>query len=139
MTSKDEKIINDFYSGMTVIQLSKKYGLSRQGIYNVFIRNKIGYKKEKKKYDIEKIRSDLKYNSVKKTMDMNKISYYDISKIMKNENIFKNEIMKDILNVEDVDRLYNKQGFNDEKIAKIYNCSKYTVRAFRWKNGIYKR
>lgn len=137
--NNDKKIIDDFNNGMTVIELAKKYGFSRQGIYNIFIRNNIQYKKEKKKHNVHKIKQDLKYNSIKETMKINDISYYDINKIMRNENIFKNEIMRDRLNKDDIDRLYNKLNLNDEKIANIYKCSKYTISAFRWKNGIYKK
>jgi DNA-directed RNA polymerase specialized sigma24 family protein len=30
-------------------------------------------------------------------------------------------------------------GFSDEEIGKIFQCSQYTVRSFRWKHNIYNR
>ena len=45
--------------------------------------------------------------------------------------------MKDRLDKKIVRHLYDECGFNDRQIASIFNCSQYTVRSFRWNNGIY--
>ena len=70
-------------------------------------------------------------------MNKYKIPYSYLRKVMKEQNIEKTEIMKDRLDKRVIKHLYDECGFNDEQIGSIFNCSQYTVRSFRWNNGIY--
>lgn len=133
----DKIILNLFEDGCTVSEISKNTGLSRQGIYNILKRNSVNYKKASPTISPELLKSKLKKNSIRNVVRETGIPYHRVRKTMQKYKIEKNEIMRDILKVSDVERLYNELGFSDEKIAEIFNCSQYTIRSFRWKNNIY--
>ncbi len=133
----DEKVLQMYRDGLSVMKIAKKLNISRQCIYNILNRNFINYKKPSRNVDIDAIKEEMKYSKMKKVMENHDLSYAQMKKIMKDENIKKREIMKDILKVEDIGRLFCKYRMSDKDIAQIFNCSEYTVRSFRWKNGIY--
>ena len=136
----DEKnIINAFQNGMKISEISKKYGYSRQGIYNILQRNNINYKKVKPEINVEEIKKDLRHKSINKIIKEKNISYHQIKNIMEQNNLKKKEIMTERLTVENVKRLYCEKGLNDIEIGRIFNCSQYTVRSFRWKHNIYNK
>lgn len=133
----EQQVINLYRDGVSISKIAKKIKISRQGIYNILNRNKINYKKQKANIDIDQIKNDLKYNKIKYVMKKYNLPYSRVRKIIEDENIKKYEIMTDVLIVEDIRRLYCDVGMTDEEIGKIFNCSQYTVRSFRWKNNIY--
>lgn len=133
----DESVLTMYDNGMSVMAISKAMGISRQCVYNILNRNFINYKKPSKKVNIDAIKEEMKYSKMKQVMLRHDLTYAQMKKIMKEENIEKREIMKDILKIEDVRRLFHKYKMSDKDIAQIFNCSEYTVRSFRWKNGIY--
>lgn len=135
----DEIIIEAYNKDNNITNISKKYKISRQGIYNILNRNKINYKKQTRNIDVEILKKELKRNKMKYVMDKYNIPYSQIRKIINNEEIEKREILKNVLNVNDVNRLYKDVGMSDKEIAEIFNCSQYTVRSFRWQNNIYNR
>ena len=137
MKEKDNNVIMSFKKGMSVSQIAKKYHISRQGVYNILNRNNINYKKVPSIIDVDKIAQDLKHNNIKTVMNKNGVSYHALRKIINENELEKREIMKNVLNVKDVKRLYCDIKLDDEKIGKIFNCSPYTVRSFRWKHNIY--
>ena len=135
----DEEVVQQYRDGKSIAEISRNTGLSRQGIYNILNRKQINYKKGAKKIDTDAIMKDLQRNKIKRVMEKYDLSYHSIRKIMDKSNINKSEIMKDILKKEDVARLYCEMGMSDEEIGRIFNCSQYTVRSFRWEHGIYNK
>ena len=140
MNKKIDRIVIDAYkNGDSITEISRRYNISRQGIYNILNRNEINYKKQKNIINFDVLKEELKYNKIKYIMDKYNISYSQMKRIMENENIKKYEIMNDVLNIADVKRLYCDIGMSDIEIGRIFNCSQYTVRSFRWKNNIYNK
>ena len=136
-TINEQKIVLSFQNGESVTKIAKKYGISRQCVYNILNRKNINYKKEDYNVDGETIERELKNNKMVSVMEKYQIPYSYLKKVMDEQNIKKSEIMKDRLKQDVVKHLYNDCGFDDEQIGKIFNCSQYTVRSFRWENGIY--
>lgn len=136
---RDIDIIKAFKEGMSISELSKKYNYSRQGIYNILQRNNINYKKDKPEINIEDIKYDLKQKSINRIMKEKNISYHQMKNIMEKNNLQKKEIMSERLTEENIKRLYCEKGLDDMQIGKIFNCSPYTVRSFRWKHNIYNK
>ena len=136
-TINEQQIVLSFQNGESVTKIAKKYGISRQCVYNILNRKNINYKKEDYNVDSETIERELKNNKMVSVMEKYQIPYSYLKKVMEEQNIKKSEIMKDRLKQDVVKHLYNDCGFDDEQIGKIFNCSQYTVRSFRWENGIY--
>ena len=135
----DAEVVRQYQEGKSVAEISRNTGLSRQGIYNILNRKQINYKKVNKEVDVDAIKKDLQRNKIKSVMKKYGISYHFVRKLMDKNNIDKSEIMKDVLKKEDVERLYTEMGMSDEEIGRIFNCSQYTVRSFRWEHGIYNK
>jgi len=133
----EKNIITSFKSGESVTKIAKENKISRQCVYNILKRKNINYKKEDYHIDSEMLKEKLKNNKMTAIMNKYKIPYSYLRKIMKEQNIEKTEIMKDRLDERVIKHLYDECGFNDEQIGSIFNCSQYTVRSFRWDNGIY--
>ena len=137
MREYDNEVLRLFKENLSVSKISKMTGLSRQGIYNILQRNGVNYKKKVKSVEPHLLRKDLQHKSIKRVVQDTGVPYHRIKRIMDEHSIEKREIMRDILNVKDVSRLYNECGLDDKQIAQIFNCSQYTVRSFRWKYNIY--
>lgn len=133
----EDLIIESFNNNLSITKIAKKYGISRQCVYNILNRKNVNYKKEDYGVDIDALKKDLKCNKMRDVMEKYNIPYSYLKKIMDEEKIQKREIMKDVLNYEIVKHLYDECDFSDEQIGNIFNCSPYTVRSFRWQNNIY--
>lgn len=133
----EQNIITSFKNGESITKIAKENNVSRQCVYNILNRKNINYKKEEYYIDEDILKEELRNNKMITVMNKYKIPYSYLKKIMKQKNIEKTEIMKDRLDKKVIRHLYDECGFNDKEIASIFNCSQYTVRSFRWNNGIY--
>lgn len=137
--STNELIVKKFNNGEKITNIARELKVSRQHVYNILNNNKIQYKKAKNNIDVNEIKQSLNYDTIKGIMDKNEISYYEMNKIMKENNLTKKSIMNGRLSVNNVKRLYQEVGLNDKEIGRLFNCSEYTVRSFRWNNNIYNK
>lgn len=133
----EDKVVESFNQGDSITKIAQINNVSRQCIYNILTRKNVNYKKERPTIQIEQLKEDIKHNKLSYVMGKYNLPYSYLKKIMDEENIDKRDIMNGVLSEERVRHLFCVSGFNDSEIAKIFNCSQYTVRSFRWKHNIY--
>lgn len=127
---------------ISLSQIGKMYNVTRQRVHQVLKE----YKKERPELFVERTfpsKQELEKLLEKNISLVSIANHFNIStsrlrKLM-DEYGLKKEFIKDKLDKETLCTLFIKQRKTDEEIAKMYNCSKNTVKKLRYQYGIIMR